>query len=85
MFQGEPELLFFPFPAHPETLRNEQVHLFVLLMAVLSWYKEILSTCIRPLSHTDVEQFPFAALGWEGHRERNLREVGERKRESEVP
>lgn len=47
---------FFPFPTHPETLRNEQFHLFVLLMVVFFWYKEIVSTYMRPLSHTDVEQ-----------------------------
>lgn len=79
---GRARTSFFPFPTHPETLGNEQFHLFVLLMAVFSWYKEILSTCVRPLSHTDVEQISFAVLGWEGHHERNLREAGERKREN---
>lgn len=78
---GRARTVFFLFPTHPETLRNEQFHLFVLLMAVFSWYKEILSTCIRSLSHRDVEQISICCswLGrasWEksaGSWGRNLR------------
>lgn len=64
-FRESQNIFFFPFPTHPEPLKNEEFHLFVWLMAVFSWYKEILSTCIRPLSHMDVEQISICC-SWLG-------------------
>lgn len=80
-FRESQNIFFFPFPTHPETLRNEQFHLFVLLMAVFSWYKEILSTCVRPLSHTDVEQVSICC-SWLGRTswEKSAGSWGKKKR-----